>query len=81
MDSTLLGIHRLYSLKEMNFSSETVELVATQTCKLGLSLLSSRYEYCKGRFNYSEIDDNLINMLKTEYNDSYRLLKDMSKWH
>lgn len=76
MESTLFGIRKLYTSKEMKFSKEVSDLVSTQTCNFGLILMQQRYAYLKSYFRYKEIDEKLIDDLKNTYGDSFFKLEE-----
>jgi glycosyltransferase involved in cell wall biosynthesis len=74
MEAVMFGIRDLYAAPDMRFSKDTVDIVTTQTCKVGLQLLAQRYRRAI-HVSYPEIDDALVNRLKSVYGDAYVMIE------
>lgn len=73
MEAVMFGIRRLYAEPDMRVSQALSDLVATQTCKVGLYLLTQRHRRAIP-ISFPEIDDALVARLKEAYGDAYAML-------
>lgn len=74
MEAVMFGIRDLYAAPDMKISKKNVDIVTTQTCKVGLQLLALRYRRAI-HVSYPEIDDALVNRLKSVYGDAYVMIE------